>query len=69
MLTRIIQAVIVAAAVGLGCLFLGMLLASLGIPITDAVAAFLTTWGWVIGVLAGLWYFFGGGSFPRLGNG
>jgi hypothetical protein len=66
MLTRIVLAIIVAAAVGLGCIFLGMLLASLGIPITDAVAAFLTTWGWVIGVLAGLWFFFSGGSFPSI---
>lgn len=62
---RIILAVIVAIAVWLACLFLGVVLGTLNVPLTDAIASFLTHWGWTIGVLAGLWYFFTGQTWPR----
>jgi len=65
LLSRIVLAVIVAIVVGLACIFVGGILASLGIPIAVTVGGFLVTWGWVLGVLAGLWYFFKGGfSLP-----
>jgi hypothetical protein len=65
MLTRIILALIVAVAVGLLCILLGSVLASLNVPITDTIGSFLRQWGWVIGVLAGLWYFFSGQTWPK----
>lgn len=55
---RIALAVIIGLAVGLACLFLGLLLGSLNIAPASAVAGFLTAYAWAIGVLAGLWYFF-----------
>jgi hypothetical protein len=60
MIVRIILSLLVAVGVGLLCLFLGVILATLNVPITDAVSSFLTRWGWVLGVLAGLWFFFTG---------
>ncbi len=57
MLNRLIVAVVIAAIVGLACLLLGTVLVALGIPIATAVGAFLERWGWVIGVLAGLYSF------------
>ena len=63
MLNRLVLAVVIAIVVGLVCLLVGMLLASLGVPPAEAVGGFLTEYAWVIGVLAGLWHFFSGGSF------
>lgn len=60
MITRLILSVVVAAAVGLVCILVGTVLVTLNIPITDAIGSFLRVWGWVVGVLAGLWYFFTG---------
>ena len=68
MLARVVLAVVVAVVVGLVCILLGMVLGSLNVPITDTIGSFLKQWGWVIGVLAGLWYFFAPGSFPNFGN-
>lgn len=61
MIARIVNAVVVGALVGLGCLLLGMVLASLNIPPVEAVGKFLEQWCWVIGVLVGLLTFFRGG--------
>jgi hypothetical protein len=66
MLSRLILAVVVAVAVGLVCILVGTILASLKVPIAVTVGDFLRSWGWVIGVLAGLWQFFGGGGFPTI---
>jgi len=64
MLTRIILAVIVAVVVYLVCIFVGgVILTSLGVPIAVKVGEFLNQWAGAISVLAGLWYFFSGGSF------
>jgi len=61
MIGRLVLAVVVAVVVGLACLLLGLVLASLAVPIAVTVGGFLTTYAWVIGVLAGLWHFFRGG--------
>jgi hypothetical protein len=60
MISRIVLAVVVAVAVGLGCMLLGGILASLNVPIAVTVGSWLTSYGWVLGVLVGLWYFFRG---------
>lgn len=66
MVSRTVIAVIVAVAVSLGCILLGMILGSLGMPIASTVGAFLTQWGYAIGVLCGLYQFFAGGVvWPR----
>lgn len=66
-ITRIIQAVLVAVVVGLIFIFLGMVLVTLKVPIAVTIGGFMQEWGWVIGVVAGLWFYFGGGSFPKIG--
>jgi hypothetical protein len=61
MISRLVLALVVAIVVGLGCTFLlGPILASLPVPIAGFVGGFLETWGWTLGVLAGLWKFFSG---------
>lgn len=60
MIERIARAIIVGAAVILLCLFAGLILGTLGIAPVTAIGAFLSEWSWAIGVLAGLWHFFGG---------
>lgn len=69
MLNRLVLAVVVAVVVGLVCILLGSVLVTLKVPIALTIGGFLAAWGWVLGVLAGLWYFFGGGSFnlPKFG--
>ncbi len=61
MIQRIVTAILIAVAVGLVCLLLGLLLRSLGVPPAAVVGAFLTGYAWVIGLLAGLFYFVRGG--------
>ena len=65
MIQKIVIAILVAVIVGLLCIFLGTVLGSINAPITEAIAGFLKTWGWAIGVIAGLWYFFAGGLPSR----
>lgn len=55
---RIVLAVVVAAIIGLACLLLGALLGDIHIEVASTVGDFLRQWGFVIGLLAGLWYFF-----------
>jgi hypothetical protein len=31
-------------------------------PVAQIVGEFLITWGWILGLLAGLWLFFSGAS-------
>ena len=64
LITRLVLAVIVAVVVGLVCMLLGAVLSTLRVPIAVTIGDFLAAWGWVIGVLAGLWYFFTGGGLP-----
>lgn len=58
MIRALVLAVIVAVAVGLGLTLLGGILADLGVPIAETIGSFLESYAFVIGVLAGLWYFF-----------
>jgi uncharacterized membrane protein len=62
MLSRLIQAVIVAVVVTLACILLGAILISLKVDIAQTVGDFLKQYAAVLGVLAGLWHFFAGGS-------
>jgi len=67
MLGRLIKAVVVAVVVTLACILLGLILNSLTVQIAVTIGNFLKTYGAVIGVLAGLWYFFAGGSLIKRG--
>ncbi len=61
MIQRLVLALVVAVVVGLGLILLGDVLVTLKVPIAVTIGGFLAEWGWVLGVLAGLWYFFRGG--------
>lgn len=64
MITRLVLAVVVAVVVGLGLTaLLGPILVSLHVPIAVTIGHFFVLWGWVLGILAGLWFFFAGGGF------
>lgn len=65
MLESIILAVVVAVVVGLICILIGRLIESAGpsVPLLATLGGFLSQYAWVIGLLAGLLFFFGGGSF------
>ena len=64
MISRIVLAVVVAVVVTLACLLLGGILETLKVAIAVTIGQFLESYGAVIGVLAGLWYFFSGASWP-----
>ncbi len=65
MITRIVLAVVVAVVVGLVLAYLlGPILVSLAIPIAVVVGDFFVRWGFALGVLAGIWYFFSGSTWP-----
>ncbi len=65
MIKRAVLAVIVAIFVGLVCMYLlGPILVSLVVPIAVIVGDFFVRFGWTLGILAGLWYFFSGSSWP-----
>lgn len=66
MIARIVLAVIVGVVVGLICLVAGGLLVDLKVSFAQTIGGFLQAWAWVIGLLAALWYFFAGGSFPGI---
>lgn len=57
-LKNFVLSAIIAIVVFLGCMFLGGLFLAMNVPIASVVGAFLKTYGTVIGVLAGIWYFF-----------
>lgn len=62
-LRKAIVALIIAVVVGLVFMYLlGPILVGLAVPIAVTVGTFFTTWGWVLGVLFGLWYYFKGGA-------
>ena len=60
MLKRIGIAVVLAVGVGLGCMLLGAIFTALKVDIAVQVGEFLKEWGFVIGVLVGLYHFFTG---------
>lgn len=63
---RIVLAVIVAVVVGLLLVLLGGILVTLKVPIATTVGTWCQDYGFVIGVLCGLWYFFTAGTWTRL---
>lgn len=64
MLSRIVLAVVVAVVVTLACYLVGGILQELKVVIAITIGDFLKSYGGVIGVLAGLWYFFSGTNWP-----
>ncbi len=61
MIGRLVLAVVVAVATGLVLVgLLGPLLVGMNVPIANTVGTFFVQYGWVIAVLAGLWWFFAG---------
>ena len=59
---RLVLAVVVAVVVTLACILLGSILGGLKVEIATTIGGFLKNYGAVLGVLAGLWYFFAGGN-------
>ena len=55
---RIVLAVVIAVIVTLACILLGGILVTLKVEVAKTVGDFLQNFAAVIGVLAGLWYFF-----------
>ena len=39
---------------------LGPIILTLKVPLAGIIGNFFVEWGWTLGVLAGLWYFFSG---------
>lgn len=63
MITRTVLALVVAVVLGLVLVgLLGPILVGLTVPIAVTVGNFFVKYGWVLGVLAGLWFFFAGGN-------
>lgn len=63
MLSKLVLAVVVAVVVTLACYLVGAILLTLKVAIAVTVGDWLKSYGGVLGVLAGLWHFFGGSSF------
>lgn len=62
MLSRIVLAVVIGVAVTLVCVLVGLLLATITVPLAITVGNFLKTWSGAIGLLSALWYFFANGG-------
>ena len=63
MIAKLVLAVVVAVVVGLGlAALLGPILVTLKVPIAVTVGTFFVSYGWALGVLAGIWYFFAGSN-------
>lgn len=60
MIRRVVIAVLIAGGTTLLCMLLGLILTSLALPIAVLVGGFIATYAYVLGVLAGLWWFFTG---------
>ena len=64
MLSRLVLAVVVAVVIGLVLVaLLGPVMLALTVPIAVTVGRFFVNYGYVIGVLAGLWFFFAGSTW------
>jgi hypothetical protein len=63
MIEHVVIAILVACIVGLVCVFAGRMLKAAGVPFLVAAGGFLEQFAWGIGLIAGLWFYFGG---PRL---
>lgn len=58
MIGKIILAIIIAVGVTLACFLLGAILDQLKVEIATTIGHFLETYGSVIGILTGLWFYF-----------
>ena len=65
MVARLALAVVVAVVVTLGCMLLGGIMATLGVPVAVTVGQFLAEYATILGVLAGIWQFFAGFTWPK----
>lgn len=64
MIARVVLAVVVAVVVGIVLVaLLGPILDTLKVPIATTIGGFFVNYGYVIGVLCGLWFFFSGSGF------
>jgi len=62
-ISKIIVAVLIAVIVGIVLVgLLGPVLISIEVPIAVTVGKFFVNWGFVLGLVAGLWYYFTGGT-------
>lgn len=71
MIARVVLAVVIAVVVGIVLTaLLGPILDTLKVPIATTVGEFFVSYGFPIGVLAGIWFFFAGGgiTFPTIGG-
>lgn len=60
-ITKIIAAVLIAVIVGIALVgLLGPVLLAIHTPITEVLGRFFVSWGWAVGIVAGLWYYFKG---------
>ena len=63
MIGRLVLAVVVAVVTGLVLVgLLGPILVSLHVPVAVTVGEWFVAYGWVLAVLAGLWFWFSGES-------
>jgi hypothetical protein len=60
MIRKLILAVVVAVIVTLVCILLGAILTALSVQVAVTIGHFLEDFSSVLGILAGLWYFFAG---------
>lgn len=67
MISLIVISLLIAVIVGLLVTLLGRVLKTLAVPIAVTVGAFFDQYGWTIGVIAGLWYFFTSGTWSHIG--
>lgn len=68
MIARVVLAVVVGVVVALVTILVGGLLTDLRVDFAVTVGDWLQKYGAVLGLLAGLWYFFSGGfsiSWPH----
>jgi hypothetical protein len=66
LLKKLVLAVVVAVVVTLACYLVGGILLSVKVAIASTIGHWLKSYGSVLGVLSGLWYFFNDGF--RLGK-
>lgn len=62
MFMKICFAIVVAVAVTLGCILVGGLLVASGVALLITIGKFLKDFDYLLGLLAGAWYFF---KWPR----
>jgi len=66
-ISKLVMAVVVAVVVGIVLTaLLGPIIITLKAPVAITVGDFLVNFGWAIGVLSGLWYYFAGPVITRV---